>query len=143
MHCERTCVGPPAHRCKACLTLDPVAKVQGRLRRPLAEPLVELIAQRLSLFAQPLRIQLIDRLESGEATVQELAAAVGAGQQNVSKHLAILHRAGVVARRREGAYARYRLADVDALPLLECAAVGLARQLRQRARLIQAAAPDR
>ncbi|HEY7707779.1 MAG TPA: metalloregulator ArsR/SmtB family transcription factor [Gaiellaceae bacterium] len=108
-----------------------------RLRRPLAEPLVELIAMRLSLFAQPLRIRLVDRLESGEATVQELAAAVGAGQQNVSKHLAILHRAGTVARRRDGAYVRYSLVDVDALPLLEQAAVGLARQLRQRARLIE------
>jgi DNA-binding transcriptional ArsR family regulator len=107
-----------------------------RLRRPLADPLVDLLAERLSMLSQPLRIRLIDRLEGGEMTVQELAAALEASQQNVSKHLAILHRAGIVGRRRDGAYARYRLIDPDVLPLFEHTAIGLARQLRRRARLI-------
>lgn len=89
------------------------------------------------MFAQPHRIRLIDRLEAGEATVQELAATLGSSQQNISKHLAILHRAGIVARRRDGPFARYRLVDSDVLPLLEYAAVGLARQLRRRARVIE------
>jgi DNA-binding transcriptional ArsR family regulator len=113
-----------------------------RLRRPLAEPLVELLAERLAMLSQPLRIRLIDRLEAGEMTVQELAAALDATQQNVSKHLAILHRAGIVGRRRDGAYARYKLVDPDVLPLFEHTALGLARQLQRRARLIEPSPPD-
>ncbi len=105
------------------------------LPRPLADPLVELLAERLGAFAQPLRIKLIDRLEQGEATVLELTAAVPASQQNISKHLGVLHRAGIVARRKEGTFVRYRLVDPHALPLLEQAALGVARQLRRRALL--------
>jgi len=108
------------------------SKGRSYLPHPLSDPLVELLAERLTAFAQPLRIQLIDHLDHrGEASVQELADGLGATQQNVSKHLGVLRRAGVVARRRDGVYVRYRLVDPDALPLLEEAAVGVARQLRR------------
>jgi DNA-binding transcriptional ArsR family regulator len=107
------------------------------LPRPLADPLVELLAERFGAFAQPLRIRLIERLdEVGEATVRELAQAVGAGQQNVSKHLALLRRAGIVARRKDGSFVRYRLADPDAVALLEQSTLAVARHVRRQSRLI-------
>jgi ArsR family transcriptional regulator len=107
------------------------------LSRPLADPIVDLLAERFAAFAQPLRIKLIDELDSrGEATVQELAAALPAGQQNVSKHLGLLHRAGIVARRKDGTFVRYRLADADAMGLFEQAALGIARQLRRQSKLV-------
>ena len=37
-----------------------------------------------------MRIKLLDRLRDGDATVLELQQAVGASQQNVSKHLGVL-----------------------------------------------------
>jgi DNA-binding transcriptional ArsR family regulator len=105
------------------------------IRRPVSEPLAVLLAERLGVLAQPLRIRLVDRLdEHGEATVQQLADALGASQQNVSKHLAVLRGAGVVARRKEGTFARYRLTDPDALRLLEQAAAGVVRQLQRSSR---------
>ena len=42
------------------------------------------------MLADPTRIKLLDRLRTGEATVQELTGAVGTTQQNVSKHLGVL-----------------------------------------------------
>src|SRR5260370_16633551 len=70
--------------------------------RPNPDPLIELVAQRLRLLGQPLRVKLIDNLRDGAATVQQLARAVDGVQQNVSQHLAILHQAGIVSRRKEG-----------------------------------------
>ena len=42
-----------------------------------------------------------------------IVAATGATQTNVSRHLALLHHAGVVARRRDGSTVFYRLLDPE------------------------------
>ena len=44
-----------------------------------------------------MRIRLLDQLRDGEATVHEIAEGAGASQQNVSKHLHVLHEAGIVS----------------------------------------------
>ncbi len=89
------------------------------LARPVADPLVELIASRLRVLGQPMRIRLIDHLDlHGETTVQALADEFGATQQNMSKHLGVLRHAGILTRRREGRVVWYALADHDAFPLL-------------------------
>jgi DNA-binding transcriptional ArsR family regulator len=86
---------------------------------PLPDDLVELIADRFRALAEPTRIKLLDRLREGEATVLELTALVGTTQQNVSKHLNLLQHAGIVARRRQGNYAYYRIADETVYALCE------------------------
>ena len=96
---------------------------------PLPDPLVELIAQRFRCLAEPMRIKLLDRLREGEATVGELQEAVGASQQNVSKHLGVLLDAGMVARAKRGTSAVYSIADEDVLELCEQVCGGLRRQL--------------
>ena len=63
---------------------------------PLPEPLIELVAQRFRVLGEPMRIRLLDQLCEADATVGELQQALGASQQNVSKHLGILHAAGMV-----------------------------------------------
>jgi DNA-binding transcriptional ArsR family regulator len=89
------------------------------LPHPIPEDLVELIARRFRAIGEPLRIRLLDELRGGETTVNDLADAVGASQQNVSKHLAVLADAGVLGRRKEGTYVYYRIADTDVLDLCE------------------------
>ncbi len=64
------------------------------LPSPIPLPLVELIAGRFRLLAEPMRVRALDHLrERGEASVGELAEALGTSQQNVSKHLGALHSA--------------------------------------------------
>ena len=53
-------------------------------------------------FADPTRRSLLDRLARGPASVSELARPFRITQQAVSKHLAFLERAGLIAKRREG-----------------------------------------
>jgi DNA-binding transcriptional ArsR family regulator len=86
---------------------------------PLPDELIELIARRLRVIGEPMRIKLLDCLRDGEATVLELTAATGATQQNVSKHLGVLHHAGVVGRRKEGNHVHYRIADETVFAVCE------------------------
>lgn len=51
-------------------------------------------------LGDPVRLRLIDALQSGEKTVSELVALVSSTQPNVSKHLRILAERGIVRRER-------------------------------------------
>jgi DNA-binding transcriptional ArsR family regulator len=96
---------------------------------PLPDPLVELIAARFRVVGEPMRIRLLDRLRDGAATVNELTRALGASQQNVSKHLGVLHQAGIVSRSKQGTSVRYAIADETVFALCEQVCGGLRRQL--------------
>jgi DNA-binding transcriptional ArsR family regulator len=65
----------------------------------------------MRVFSEPTRIRLMEFLNDGEATVQELTDRLATTHQNVSKHLGILYQAGVVSRRKDGPCVRYALAD--------------------------------
>ena len=80
------------------------------LPHPIHEDLAELVARRFRVLAEPMRIRLLDRLRDGEATVGELAEALAASQQNVSKHLAVLAR-----RRHRRSRARTATASTTAI----------------------------
>jgi DNA-binding transcriptional ArsR family regulator len=107
---------------------------------PLPKPLVELIAERFRVLGEPMRIRLLDALREAPATVQELQQATGASQQNVSKHLGVLLRGGLVSRRKEGSFSRYAIADDGVFELCEQVCGGLRRQLDELDALLPAAA---
>jgi DNA-binding transcriptional ArsR family regulator len=99
------------------------------LVHPLPARLVEPIAQRFRVMGEPMRIRLLDRLRDGEAGVQDLTDALGTTQQNVSKHLGVLHAAGLVSRRRDGTRVLYAIADESVFELCETVCGGLHRQV--------------
>ena len=98
---------------------------------PLPEPLIDLVAQRFRVLGEPMRIKLLDRLREGDATVGELQEALGASQQNVSKHLGILHAAGMVDRTKRGTHARYAISDPSVFELCDQVCGGIRRQLQE------------
>jgi DNA-binding transcriptional ArsR family regulator len=97
---------------------------------------VELIARRFRVLGEPMRIRILDRLRDGEATVQDLADALETSQQNVSKHLGVLHDAGIVNRRKAANHVHYAIADDSVLVLCEQVCGGLQRQLTELAQLV-------
>ncbi len=99
--------------------------------RPLPEPLIELIAQRFRVIGEPMRIKLLDAMRDGEMTVSELVERTGATQQNVSKHLGVLHQAGIVGRRKDGNFVRYDVADESIFALCEQVCGGLREQVTE------------
>jgi DNA-binding transcriptional ArsR family regulator len=106
------------------------------LPSPLPEPLAALIAERLRAIGEPTRIRILDRLRDGEQSVQDLTEALGTSQQNVSKHLGVLHRAGIVSRARSGSHVRYAIADLTVLDLCEQVCGGLQRQIAELSALV-------
>lgn len=77
----------------------------------MSDQTLELIAKRFRLLGEPFRLRLLQQLQSGEKTVNELVDALDGNQPNVSKHLALLHDAGLVSRRRDGMSVLYSIGD--------------------------------
>ena len=109
------------------------------LPHPLPDDLVELIARRFRVIGEPMRIRLLDRLREGEATVGELSEAVGASQQNVSKHLGVLADVGIVGRRKQGNHVYYRVVDEGVFALCEEVCGSVQQQLRTLSELVEGA----
>jgi DNA-binding transcriptional ArsR family regulator len=106
------------------------------LPRPLPEPLVEVIARRFRALGEPMRIRLLDHLRTEEATVNDLVAALDASQQNISKHLGVLLREGVVGRRRDGNRVHYRIVDEGVFALCEDVCGSVRTQLAELTTLL-------
>ncbi|MGZ8694371.1 MAG: ArsR/SmtB family transcription factor [Gaiellaceae bacterium] len=103
---------------------------------PLKDDLVEMIADRFRALSEPTRIKLLDRLREGEASVLELTELVGTTPQNVSKHLGVLQRSGIVARRKVGNFAYYRIVDSDVFELCEAVCGSLQRHVDSQAAVL-------
>jgi DNA-binding transcriptional ArsR family regulator len=72
------------------------------------------LSNTFSALADPTRRAILARLASGERSVSELAEPFEMSMPAVSKHLRVLERAGLIARRRD---AQWRLCRIDAKPL--------------------------
>lgn len=78
---------------------------------PSVEQLYVIHAELCKALSHPKRLQILDILADRECNVDELAAGLGVQSANVSQHLAVMRRVGLVQSRKEGLYVYYRLAD--------------------------------
>jgi DNA-binding transcriptional ArsR family regulator len=102
----------------------------------LTPELLTLIAERFKVLAEPARLEILNTIRRRELSVSEIVEATGLGQANVSKHLQLLHAHGFVARRKEGLYAYYSLADERVFQLCEMMCDRLSSQATVRRRLL-------
>lgn len=70
---------------------------------------VELLQRRMEALAHPMRMKLCRNLGRGPYTTGELASAFGVTAPEVSRHLAVLKRAGLLQTRRQGRYVLHQL----------------------------------
>jgi ArsR family transcriptional regulator len=98
---------------------------------------IELIADRFKALAEPMRLRILDALRDGEATVGEIVEHTGAGQANVSRHLNLLYRQGLVARRKDGLNVYYRIADPAIFRLCDLVCSSLEEQVDARRRKLR------
>jgi DNA-binding transcriptional ArsR family regulator len=110
---------------------DNALSCAGRRSRDqrLSDQAIDMVAFRCRLFGEPTRIRLLELLNEDEATVQQLTDRLQTTHPNVSKHLSLLHQAGVVSRRKEGATVRYALIDWTGWWLIEQLGASIAAQL--------------
>ena len=99
-----------------------------RAKSTLSPEALELVARRFRALGDATRLALLQALFVRERTVQELCALTGASQANASKHLALLFEQGLVARRRDGLFTRYRINDTTLQPLCRLVCDSLAER---------------
>jgi DNA-binding transcriptional ArsR family regulator len=78
---------------------------------PLTVDEAEALAESMRAFGAGSRLRLLWALLPGEHTVEELAEATGLGQSAASHQLRLLRQGRLVAVRRDGRNAYYRLHD--------------------------------
>lgn len=71
------------------------------------------VARYFSLLAEPTRLKILHTICHEERSVSAIVAATGATQTNVSRHLSLMHQAGVVSRRRDGSTVYYKVLDPE------------------------------
>jgi ArsR family transcriptional regulator, arsenate/arsenite/antimonite-responsive transcriptional repressor len=94
-------------------------------------------------IADRTRLRLLNLMGDDEVCVCFLVEALGVGQPKISRHLAYLRRAGIVAARREGKWMHYRLKaplDIHVADVLAAVRAWLANDLEMqsdRSRLVK------
>lgn len=89
----------------------------------IPELLLERVAQRFKILSEPVRLQLLNHLmANGEMSVNELVEALDQQQPNISKHLNLMAREGILRRRKEGLQVFYQIGDpsIHGLCILVC-----------------------
>lgn len=80
-------------------------------------PDFESVARQFSVLGEPARLRILHAVCQSERCVNDITQATGMAQANVSRHLARLHQAGLLVRRREGTRVFYRMASSSHLDL--------------------------
>jgi len=73
-----------------------------RAERELTDAEIERVALYFRLLSEPMRLKILQAVCKKERPVNEIVAAVGATQANISKHLSLLAMADVLTRRKSG-----------------------------------------
>jgi len=91
-----------------------------------AKQVFEKVAQYFGLLADPTRLRILSCLCGEERPVNEVVEKIGLTQANISRHLNILYRAGVVERRREGTSVLYRVVDPNFVDICRTVSITVA-----------------
>jgi DNA-binding transcriptional ArsR family regulator len=105
----------------------------------LNEAMTELVAKRFRVLSEPMRLRILQTLQSGEKPVIDIVVLLQSSQPNISKHLKALSQEGLVARRRDGTNICYSIADPVVFKLCNLICRSAARQTRSQLAELDAA----
>ncbi len=77
-------------------------------------------AKKLRVLAHPDRLRIVEMLRSRRSAVGELATRLDLPQAVISKHLALLKKAGILASEADCNFRYYSLARPQVLNVLNC-----------------------
>jgi len=106
------------------------------MAKDLSPQMLELLAQRFRAMGEPMRLQILMALQTGERSVTELVELQHTSQANISKHLHVLTACGFLKRRKQGLKVFYGIADPGIFNMCETVCGTIKRQLETQARLL-------
>lgn len=99
--------------------------------------LLELKAEVIAAAAHPIRLAVIEYLSSGEQCVCDIVTHVDAQRSNVSRHLSVMVKAGILDSRKEGLKIFYSLKTPCILKFLGCVEQVLKERMKNQAALLK------
>ena len=75
----------------------------------------ERAAEWFGVLSTPMRLRIVRALCQGVKNVGQLIEVLGVSQPNMSQHLNLMYRAGLVGKRRQGTQVYYHIADESAV----------------------------
>ena len=101
------------------------------------QKLYKLKADVIAAAGHPIRLAVIDFLKDGEQCVCDIAEHIGAKRSNVSRHLGVLLKAGVVSQRKDGLKMMYALRTPCVLNFMKCVEGVLRENAREASKVLQ------
>lgn len=84
-----------------------------------------------------MRVAIVDFLRNGEQCVCDIAAHVGSERSNVSRHLSVMVRAGILEYRKDGLKVIYKLRTPCILDFFSCITDVLRQQAKENEELLK------
>ncbi|MEN9587246.1 MAG: hypothetical protein RIT15_821 [Pseudomonadota bacterium] len=94
-----------------------------------ASRVFEIAAELFSVLSTPIRLQILGALCDGELSVSQILEKVETTQPNLSQHLAILYRHGIIAKRKDGTQVIYSVQSEKAVELCRSVVTQVAIEL--------------
>lgn len=85
----------------------------------MREKVLEIKAGVFNALAHPLRLKILEKLRSGPCCVCQIIPYVGGEQSNVSHHLAILKKTGIVRCEKKGLEVWYEVSDQKIFEIID------------------------
>ena len=96
-------------------------KVRSELDKP--DHVFDKAAELFRVMSAPMRLKIISCLCEGEQNVSYLLSKIDTTQPNMSQHLNMLYKAGVLAKQRDGVQIYYRIANEQIVNLCKAVCV--------------------
>lgn len=101
------------------------------------------VAHYFQVLSEPTRLQILNLLRQGERNVGDLAHLCGFSAANISRHLALLTKQGLVTRESRGTSVYYRIADESVFALCDLVCGNIAQQVERTAKRNRAFSPGK
>ena len=99
--------------------------------------LYEMKSEIIQAVGHPIRLAIVDFLSDGEQCVCDIAEHIGAQRSNVSRHLAILLKCGIVECRKDGLKVIYSLHVPCILKFFDCVSDVLREQIKRKNKVLR------
>ncbi len=101
------------------------------------QEILHIQASAFNALAHPLRLKILEKLRSGPCCVCKIIPYVGGEQSNVSHHLAILRKSGIVQSDKRGLEVWYQVTDTRIYKVIDQMAGCIVQRLKKSQRLLQ------